>query len=71
MPYRSIAVKAPLFMKHKGNNIYHVYRRDDADSGVLRQYAYTLDPVNGSDDETDGKVTFDARDLPTWKAPAR
>ena len=69
MPYRSIPVKPPLFMTRKGVRIYHVYRHDDADGGVLRQYAYTLDPVNGSDDETDGKVTFDVRKLSTWQAP--
>ena len=70
MPFRSIAVKAPLFMRHKGLRIYHIYRRDDADSGVLRQYAYTFDPVDGSDDLTDGHVTFDVRNLSTWKPPA-
>ena len=69
MPYRSIPVKPPLFMTHRGTRVYHVFRHDDADSGVLRQYAYTLDPVNGGDDETDGVVTFDVRDLSTWQAP--
>ena len=69
MPYRSVSVKAPLFMRHGGTKVYHVYRHDDADSGVLRQYAYTLDPVDGSDDDQDGKVTFDVRELSTWREP--
>ena len=67
MPYRTIAVKAPLFMSHKGVRVYRVYRRDDADSGVLRQYVYTLDPVGGSDDQVDGQVTFDVCDLSRWR----
>ena len=69
MPYRTIPVKAPLFMTHRGIKVYHIYRRDDADSGVLRQYAYTFDPVDGGDDQCDGKVNFDVRDLSTWQAP--
>ena len=66
MPYRSVLVKPPVFMTYKGTKVYHIFRRDDADSGVLRSYFYTFDPVNGSDDEIDGKVTFDVRDLSTW-----
>lgn len=57
MPHRTIQAKAPLFMRHEGVKVYHVYRHDDA---------YTFDPVNGSDDRTDGAVTFDVRDLSTF-----
>jgi len=56
-------------MRHRGTKVFHIFRRDDADSGVLRQYTYTLDPINGSDEETDGVVTFDVRNLSTWQAP--
>ena len=69
MPYRTIQVKAPLFMTHRGTRIYHIYRHDDADSGVLREYSFTFDPIEGSDDQNDGIVNFDVRDLSTWAEP--
>jgi hypothetical protein len=69
MPYRTINVKAPLFMTHKAVKVYHVFRHDDATAGDLRTYAYTLDPFAGSDDDRDGKVTFDVRKLSTWQEP--
>ena len=69
MPYRSIRVKAPLFMRHKGSKVYHIFKHDDADAGDLRTYTYTLDPFEGSDDDRDGKVTFDVRNLSTWQEP--
>ena len=69
MPHRTVRVKAPLFMTHKGIRVYHVFKHDDAGAGDLRTYAYTLDPVEGSDDDQDGKDTFDVRKLSTWKAP--
>lgn len=70
MPYRTVRAKAPLFMRHKGVRVYHVYRHDDAND-VFRDYIYTLDPREGSDHNQDGKVTFDVRNLSTWKAPPR
>lgn len=63
MPYRTIQVKAPLFMRHKGVKVYRVFKDDDADAGVLRQYAFTFDPVEGGDHMNDGVVNFDVRDL--------
>ncbi len=71
MPYKMVRVKAPLFMRHKGVRVYHVYRHDDADGGVLRQFTFTLDPIDGSDELSDGKVTFDVCSLSTWAEPAR
>ena len=56
-------------MRHKGVRVYHIYRHDDADSGVLRTHVFTFDPLDGSDDEVDGEVTFDVRDLSTWVEP--
>ena len=53
-----------------GVKVYRVYRDDDADGGILRRFIYTLDPVNGGDDDTDRRVTFDVRDLSAWSSPA-
>jgi hypothetical protein len=66
MPYRTIQARAPLFMTHKGIKVYHVFKDDDADAGVLRDFSFTFDPVEGGDNLTDGKVTFDVRDLSTF-----
>ena len=66
MPYRTIQVKAPLFMRHKGTKVHHVFKNDDADAGDLRTYAYTFDPIEGGDDQNDGVVNFDVRDLSTF-----
>ena len=70
MPYRTVRAKALLFMRHRNVRVYHVYRHDDAND-VVRDYIYTLDPFDGSDNKQDGKVTFDVRDLSTWKVPPR
>lgn len=67
MPTRTVAVRNPHFMTYKGKKVYHIFRRDDADAGVLRMYAFTFDPINGSDDDIDGTITFDVRKLSTWK----
>lgn len=69
MPYLQTQVAAPLFMEHAAAKVYQVYRYDDANSGRIRRYTYTLDPFDGSDDETDGIITFDVRMLSTWQAP--
>lgn len=53
-------------MRHKGTTVYNIYRHDDADAGVLRQLAFTFDPVEGGDDHNDGVVNFDVRDLSTF-----
>jgi hypothetical protein len=66
MPYRTIQVKAPLFMTHRGVKVYHVFKNDDADAGVLRDHAFTFDPIEGGDDMNDGVVNFDVRDLSTF-----
>lgn len=66
MPYRTIQVKAPLFMRHKGVKVYRVFKNDDADAGVLRDYAFTFDPIEGGDDMNDGIVNFDVRDLSSF-----
>ena len=68
MPYRTISVKAPLFMTSKGIKVYRVFKGDEIDAGP-RTYSFTLDPYEGSDESQDGRVTFDVRDLSTWKAP--
>jgi len=69
MPYRTVRVRAPLFMTHKGARVYRVFKHDDAD-GDVRQYAYTFDPLDGGDDQDDGIVNFDARDLTTFDKAA-
>ena len=68
MPYRTIPVKAPLFMTHRGTKVYHIFKYDDADDAP-RRYSFTFDPVEGGDDQNDGVVNFDVRDLSTWKEP--
>ena len=68
MPYRTISVKAPLFKTHGGVKIYRVFKGDEVDAGP-RTYSYTLDPYEGSDESQDGKVTFDVRELSTWRVP--
>jgi hypothetical protein len=68
MPYRTIQVKAPLFMRHKGAKVYRIFKNDDAD-GDIRQYSFTFDPIEGGDDQNDGIVNFDVRDLSTWAEP--
>ena len=65
MPYRTIQVKAPLFMRHGNTKVYHIFKNDDAD-GVLRQHSFTFDPVEGGDDMNDGIVNFDVRELTTF-----
>jgi len=70
MPYRMIHVRAPLFMRHKGVKVYHVFKNDDADAGVLRQFAFTFNPIEGGDDMNDGIVNFDVRDLTTFDKTA-
>ena len=67
MPYRTIPVKAPLFLQHKGIKIYHTFKDDDADSNRL-EYWYTLDPCAGDMHSGDG-VSFDVRGLSTFKCP--
>ena len=47
-----------------------MFRHDNADSGVMRRFIYALDHLDGGDDDTDGRTTFDVRDLSTWNAPA-
>lgn len=68
MPYRTIQVKAPLFMTYKGAKVYRIFKNDDAD-GAIRQYSFTLDPIEGGDDMNDGVVNFDVRNLSTWAEP--
>ena len=72
MPFVTRQVKAPVFMRYpmgkRKVRIYHVYRRNDADSGVLRNYSFATHPYDG-DDDVKNDVTFDVRDLSTWQTP--
>lgn len=70
MPYKTVRVKAPLFMRHKGVGVHRVFKHDDVDDAI-RQFTFTLDPIDGSDELSDGKVTFDVCSLSTWAEPSR
>jgi hypothetical protein len=58
--------RAPLFMRHKGVKVYHVFCIDDLNVGIPEQYAYSFDPIDGCHVPADGVVTFDVRDLSTF-----
>ena len=57
-------------MRHKGVKVHHVFKNDDADAGVLRDYAFTFDPTEGGDDHNEGIVNFYVRDLSTFDKAA-
>lgn len=61
MPYIEVYVDNPLAINHQGVRVYHVYRRDDANS-TLREYHYALrrDATEANGDD------FDIRDLPNY-----
>lgn len=56
-------VEPELFLEHKGVEVYHIYKDDDAGNGP-RTYWYGTS-MAASDCGSDN---FDVRELPMWKA---
>lgn len=61
--------ESPLFLSHKGVDVYHVYKHDMESNGA-RYYWYGLHPNVSDGDGEDGGV-FDVRDLQAfWTEPS-
>lgn len=67
MPTKTIGVKPGTFLRRGGVVVYYTYKDDDVDQGEETFY-FTTNPDGSYDGETD-QFYFDARELPTWKAP--
>jgi hypothetical protein len=63
MPYSHPEFIAPeAFLQHDCRTIYHTYRDDEVEGGVMT-YTFTT-----SEDDRDIDWRFDVRELPAWKA---
>ena len=63
MPYSHPELIAPeVFLQHDGRTIYHTYRDDEVEGGVMT-YTFTT-----SKDDQNIDWHFDVRELPSWKA---
>jgi hypothetical protein len=68
MPYTTEFVMPKALGKRKGVVVYHIYKGDDIENGPT-EYYFTTDPVHGGYEELTDGITFDVRELLTWKEP--
>lgn len=61
MPTRS--VPADVFFRYNGVNVYYVFKNDDRDCGIVRDYAYSMSADSCDDGDEAG---FDVRELDTF-----